>query len=201
MKLCAVETCDATATYREWCRLHWQRWYRTGDPLGHRGKGGGVLKPGSPPPGSPCLADGCELPSIKRGCCQTHYQRLRIHGDPNKVLPNAGGRPRLIPFGPARAAWMGNYVGDRASYTAMHNRVRNTKGSASKQTCCFCLRQAEQWAYDHADESERWVVSDHYVDAGVRYSLEIEHYMPLCRSCHVSFDKQRVARERNEGKL
>lgn len=30
---CSVEGCDRPRTNREWCKMHYQRWYRNGDPL------------------------------------------------------------------------------------------------------------------------------------------------------------------------
>src|SRR5262252_694293 len=33
---CRVPDCPRPAIARGWCKHHWQRWKRTGDPLGHR---------------------------------------------------------------------------------------------------------------------------------------------------------------------
>lgn len=33
MRLCAVAGCDRVAYGRGWCKLHWKRWWRHGDPL------------------------------------------------------------------------------------------------------------------------------------------------------------------------
>jgi hypothetical protein len=31
-KVCSVEGCDRQAIAQAWCRKHYQRWYRFGDP-------------------------------------------------------------------------------------------------------------------------------------------------------------------------
>lgn len=33
---CSVENCDRPNYGRGWCKMHWQRWSKTGDPLGIR---------------------------------------------------------------------------------------------------------------------------------------------------------------------
>lgn len=32
--ICSIEQCTTSAERRGWCKVHWQRWYRHGDPLG-----------------------------------------------------------------------------------------------------------------------------------------------------------------------
>ena len=33
MKVCSIEDCDRPAAGRGWCKMHWKRWRKSGDPL------------------------------------------------------------------------------------------------------------------------------------------------------------------------
>lgn len=69
---CSVETCDRPRRLRGWCKLHWQRWYRTGttdDP---------------PPKPAHCSIASCNEPIHLRGWCSRHYARWQYTGDPVK---------------------------------------------------------------------------------------------------------------------
>ena len=75
------------------------------------------------------------------------------------------------------------YKGDDISYLAAHERVRRRYGSATEHQCIQCGAQARDWAYNHMAEVE-------LVDEdGMVYSGEPTDYMPLCRSCHLYFDR------------
>lgn len=77
------------------------------------------------------------------------------------------------------------------SYSGVHMRLRLIRGSASSYLCVVCGRQAQQWAYDWQDVGE--------IDSPVGpYSLNGDHYQPMCASDHKEFDlQQRRERERN----
>lgn len=69
------------------------------------------------------------------------------------------------------------------SYEAIHRRVNRRLGPARQTTCVgCCVKRATEWAYDHRDPSE--IVND----KGLRYSQDVRHYVPLCRTCHRRFD-------------
>lgn len=74
---------------------------------------------------------------------------------------------------------------ERPSYGAMHRRLRSRRGRASEFPCVECGEQAQEWAYDHEDVGA--LTSD-----GLPYSLDLEHYRPMCRHCHIIEDQLRA---------
>lgn len=75
-------------------------------------------------------------------------------------------------------------------YAQLHVQLRNVRGPARRHPCTSCPRTASHWAYDHADDDERWGVTD--VQGQLRpvvYSVNLWRYIPLCLSCHRMFDK------------
>lgn len=72
---CSVEGCDKPVRSRGFCRNHYYRLEKYGDPLG--------IKPELP---SICKIDGCEKPRKAAGWCAMHYQRWLRHGDPQAIL-------------------------------------------------------------------------------------------------------------------
>lgn len=75
---------------------------------------------------------------------------------------------------------------DRPGYAAAHIRLRITQGPAQQHTCVDCEQQACDWSYDGADPDE--LIQENGHAAGLRYSLDPEHYAPRCRPCHKAFD-------------
>ncbi|MFC9181389.1 hypothetical protein ACFTZJ_11935 [Streptomyces globisporus] len=86
-----------------------------------------------------------------------------------------------------RAEESGNWRGDSVAYTTAHQRVRTEHGPASDWRCaCGCGRQAGEWAYLGTDPEPK--VSTHADSLGSLYSPDPEHYAPLAKPCHRSFD-------------
>lgn len=129
----------------------------------------------------PCAAADCDsVADGGLGFCSKHYQRVKSHGSPNFVLPNHR-------FGEDHWAWKP----DRdIGYSAAHDQVRAARGPAANYPCVNCGAEARQWAYDHADPNER------SSDVGP-YSVDIEHYQPMCVPCHKRFDLGRVSCQRS----
>lgn len=119
-----------------------------------------------------CSAPNCDRPiHVKaRELCSRCYQRWRKHGDTERV------------------DHCGRWAGDDVGYMGMHHRVRRLYGDATGHTCRTCGAQAKEWAYDHADPSER------ISEEGKPYSVAPAHYMPLCRLCHRMLDATRYAK-------
>lgn len=79
------------------------------------------------------------------------------------------------------------------SYHAMHRRIWRTKGKAARHSCQHCGQPAHHWAYDGKDPNELTGTSNQSRDrrqVPVRYSTKLEHYIPLCRSCHTTLDSR-----------
>lgn len=66
---CSVSDCTNRHLARGWCKKHYHRWYRHGDPLF-------VLTP------STCSIPDCDGRYEARGWCTKHYQRWQHHGNP-----------------------------------------------------------------------------------------------------------------------
>lgn len=70
-----------------------------------------------------------------------------------------------------------SWVGDSASYTTSHARVKYVRGPAKDHGCCRCgLKDKSKW-YDWAN------LTGNYPDPF--------DYAPMCRKCHRAFDKAR----------
>ena len=78
------------------------------------------------------------------------------------------------------------WTGDDATYQAIHQRLRKWRGPARNHACVACGDGASDWAYDHQDPDER------QDETGLRpWSVNLEHYQPMCRSCHRFMDRAR----------
>ncbi|MCW2165378.1 hypothetical protein B0I12_002533 [Microbacterium hydrothermale] len=121
----------------------------------------------------PCRAEGCDrVDSGSHGYCNTHILRLRRHG--SLELP------------PYRKADHPRWTGSEATYSAVHQRLRQEKGRADQHQCIDCSKVAHHWSYTHDDPNER---------AGQfgAYSVDLSRYVPRCASCHKRFDMARRA--------
>lgn len=124
-----------------------------------------------------CIISGCENKFLSRGLCAMHYRRMRLNGDP------------LI------ARRRGGLRGDPVKYEAAHQRIRDSRGKASEWPCAMeCGSMAADWAYNHLDPNESTEMvedmNDHTKMREVRFSQDANFYDPMCRSCHVWFDRK-----------
>lgn len=71
---CKEEGCGNLAKTRGWCKGHYQRWWRNGDPNKR------LRRPNGWPP-EQCSVEGCERGVNSKGLCKRHYERLRVAGD------------------------------------------------------------------------------------------------------------------------
>lgn len=77
---CSVEPCISLAKTKGWCKLHYARWYRHGDPtiIKHCDNSG------------KCKVDDCVTMASRKGFCKLHYGRNLKWGNPNTVKSNLG---------------------------------------------------------------------------------------------------------------
>lgn len=119
--VCAVERCDKFSDAKGFCNLHYQRWYRHGDPLA-------TIAPYR----IACEVDGCETLARYSRMCVKHFRRFQAHGDTQTVKP--GGRPPKRQF---------------PSWSAAHKRVQRDRGKASAYCCIDCGKPADEWSYNN----------------------------------------------------
>jgi hypothetical protein len=70
------------------------------------------------------------------------------------------------------------------TYDGVHARLRQHRGPAKDQWCVRCGGPALHWAYDHRDAGE--VIDG---KTGLTYSLNEDHYLPMCAACHLQDDR------------
>lgn len=121
-----------------------------------------------------CTIEGCTggetSGAIRRGFCDLHYYRLRQYGDPNhetQIIAKRNAEP--------------------TRYIQMHKRITKALGRARDRVCEHCGQPAKHWAYDGEDPDERVDA----VDGRRVFSIHLEHYHPLCGSCHCILDWDR----------
>lgn len=115
-------------------------------------------------PAAACAVEGCEVPYDSNGYCSMHYRRWKKHDD-----PLAGGRSGSL------------------GYSNAHHRVRQERGRAINQVCEHCGGTAAEWAYNHNDPHEKLEYREGCTFP-CEYSESPEFYVPLCASCHRTFD-------------
>ena len=69
------------------------------------------------------------------------------------------------------------------AYGVVHYLLRQQHGAARDHLCASCLAPAAHWAYDHRDVFERVDVDTRQV-----FSVNFDHYKPLCQRCHQRLD-------------
>jgi hypothetical protein len=62
-------------------------------------------------------------------------------------------------------------------YAQAHEAVFEARGKASDYPCAKCGGPARDWSYDYQDPEQ--LVEDRHP-----YSLDVDHYLPMCRLCH-----------------
>lgn len=75
--ICKIDECGNPCWRTGYCRPHYLRLRKYGDPLA-----GGSFRPRGH---IPCAIEGCTERAYSRGWCVRHYQRWRKHGDPLEV--------------------------------------------------------------------------------------------------------------------
>lgn len=76
---------------------------------------------------------------------------------------------------------------EEITYNSAHYRVKRAKGGAAARPCAHCGGPAEDWALSH-DAAVTHVGDDGHGNP-VRYSGDVDDYIPLCRPCHRRYDR------------
>jgi hypothetical protein len=126
-----------------------------------------VIKRGSQ---ATCGQPGCDSAYYARGYCSLHYDRWKTHGDPTVV--KTGGHP---------------LKGQYPTFAGLHRRLYRQRGKAAEHLCVDCGQRARDWSYMHDDPDEKTQIIG---GVAVPYSLELSHYEPRCRRCHMVFDRR-----------
>ena len=75
------------------------------------------------------------------------------------------------------------------AYMVVHYLLNKIQGPASKHWCVECGKPALHWAYSHCDVFERVDMETKQV-----FSVNFDHYQPMCGSCHQKLDKANAPR-------
>lgn len=62
-------------------------------------------------------------------------------------------------------------------------RLHENLGKAADYKCVVCGAQARDWAYDKKGETLQGT-------NGLDYAMDPKHYSPMCRSCHIAYDRK-----------
>lgn len=68
---------------------------------------------------------------------------------------------------------------------AVHSRLYRLFGPARSFPCISCAGEALDWAYQYTAGDQEVVDS-----RGIRYSDNLSDYKPMCRKCHMAFDRE-----------
>lgn len=81
-----------------------------------------------------------------------------------------------------------------ASYSASHQRLRDSRGPAKNYNCVDCEKPARQWSYTRNDPHE--LITYTTSKNPVPYSSDPQYYSPRCISCHKKFDLTAIGSRR-----
>ena len=158
---CVIDGCDHARYRTGLCVTHYQHKQKYGDPLAGKFKREYRL---DKPEG--CDIEGCRRPHHANGLCVPHWQRRQAYGDPLAGPPLRKQRNSSSGISPnTKSAAFSD------DYHTNHRAIRKAKGPAWQHKCDYCSSQAESWATKHEHDG-----------------TEIDHYTPLCWSCHVRYD-------------
>lgn len=79
------------------------------------------------------------------------------------------------------------------SYRSMHSYIQLKKGKASDYPCSnsSCNKRAVHWAYDGLDPDQVFEVPESRTHP---YSYDLNHYTPMCSTCHNQYDHKMRAK-------
>jgi hypothetical protein len=165
-RICSIGDCNEPHHSRSWCKMHYVRWHRHGDPM--------AVWVRKPRPIRMCSVEDCDNKHRGRGYCDMHLARVRKHGNPETKLTFT--------------------KDDDIGYAAAHLRIRSERGPAREYDCLHCGEPAGEWALNHDAPAAR-LRSETRRKWEVVFSPNPDDYLPLCPSCHRTYDIQGAADE------
>lgn len=123
--ICSLPDCNNSHSARGWCRKHYKRWQRHGDP--------NILMQQKS-----CSMSDCPNKHVAVGYCWKHYQRARRHGDPNIILKPRSRKPLTASPAMIHAYESGLLIKEIAKRFDLHrNRVgRALRRADAKRVFC-----------------------------------------------------------------
>ena len=128
MRVCEIEDCNNKYKAKGYCRIHYYRMRRHGDPticlitMDHC---------------DICKIEGCNKKYFAKGYCRKHYRRAHVHGDPNIVL-----REYRLPKGhAARNEVISNYKGSAKARNLEWALELEDCETLFKSNCHYCGRE------------------------------------------------------------
>lgn len=151
-----------------------------------------------------CSVEGCQRRAKSRGWCNTHYERWRRGGSvdvhPERVCELGGCDRKHYGRGLCRMHWERwrrhgdalaaprRWMTDSPRYSAVHYRLKATRGQASAQRCADCGSAASEWSYDGGCPNEMTEISR--TGLTVPYSVDLDRYQARCVPCHRKKDSK-----------
>jgi hypothetical protein len=164
---CAFEGCSDPPCAKGYCRKHYYRLWRYGDPaINHR------------PGGRVCSIEGCERPYHANGYCAAHARAARRYGDPlvNRTPVAQPGRYRPATDHEHPLAGANGFVFE-------HRRVAYAKYGPGPQACHWCGKRV----YWTREDGEPILHVDHVND--VKDDNRPENLVTACAGCNGSRGK------------
>lgn len=198
-RICAVDGCGRAPIARGWCRKHYSRWWRHGDPL--------YVTPWSPPPQNRpriigCSVEGCDLLHHAKGFCHSHYSQAwyRANTEASKAYQAAYRAPRRAIAQRRSAEWRAAnpervLAGNRRWYAEHADQVREYRrryrvANRDKIRALNNRRKATQRGVEVNDlTAEQWTDIKAAFDqrcayCGKRRRLTMDHVVPLAKGGH-----------------
>jgi len=172
MEQCLIKDCKKESFARGYCRMHYARWWKHGNPNIVRVRGLGKLAKNI----GNCIIEGCQNPQEIKHFCNKHYRRFLKWGDPNQVKKSKGRDIR----GNKNPNWKGG-IAEYPDHCRM-KRLRLQKLKEENSRCQMCGGKAVEIHHRNGNKADQ----------------RIKNYMALCHSCHKKTHGYTLHQDRKE---